>query len=53
MSNYTVEWRIEVGAESINEAVLQAIEIMRDPESIAHLSRTRKRRSNITCMGRH
>lgn len=35
MPEYYVEWNIEVYADSADEAVLEALEIMRDPNGTA------------------
>lgn len=39
MKEYRVEWVIELDAESPEEAAAQALEIQRDPESIATVFR--------------
>jgi hypothetical protein len=35
MAEYLVTWKIEVAADSPEDAALQALEIQRDPESMA------------------
>lgn len=43
MSEYCVNWRIEIDAETPREAVIQALEIMRDTNSTALIFQVRPR----------
>lgn len=48
MAEYLVTWSIDIDADSPEDAAAQALEIHRDPDSIATIFKVRHKSSGVT-----